>query len=245
MKIKIFRKIFILIVLFLAFSINNSFAENRSIDDIKREMEVLKKDFENSKNDLEKREINEKFNELLILYLDKQWKLIYNDRRLRWPNYDVVWDLKTWDILVFKNKWDDSFSTKFIWWWNHAVIAYDSSTFVDIGSFRIPSAKVHIDEIYARINSWYYDKIALLKMDLSWWQQRSIKNYINSNLLWKEYDDWFNKWTANVLYCSELVWRAHLYSWKYINLDADWWPWVEPSDFIKSTHVKQVIYDSF
>lgn len=110
MKTTIFRKIFILIALFLAFSINNSFAENRSIDDIRREIQVLTKQHENSENDLEKNSINKKISKLMDEFLEKNPKVNkinpYIQPRAWWRIAEWYETLDTWDIIVVK--WPDS-----------------------------------------------------------------------------------------------------------------------------------------
>lgn len=135
MKITIFRKIFILIALFLAFGLNNSFAENRSIDEIKSEIEVLKSEFENSKNDLEKRKINEKIEKLIdeSIKLDKTIEKInpYIQTRAWWRVSEWYETLETWDIIVVK--WPERDKTFiFEWWWTHALMIYDRNTIFEI-----------------------------------------------------------------------------------------------------------------
>lgn len=78
-----------------------------------------------------------------------------------------------------------------------------------------------------------FDKIIIVKMNLSKNEKKEMEEYINNNLLNKPYPyKFFAPFTKNSMktfYCSSLVWRAHISSWKYVDLEyleGDWiiWP---------------------
>lgn len=68
-----------------------------------------------------------------------------------------------------------------------------------------------------------FDKIIIVKMNLNSNQKNAISEYIENNLIWKPYPfKYFAPFTKNSMstfYCSSLVWRAHISSWKYVDLE--------------------------
>lgn len=258
---KFFRKIFILISLFLVFWLNNTFAETKN-DNIRKEIEVLKEEknifYEKNKyfidnwNEKIIKEYYEFDNKIIdLLKKENSWKNIYETRALiRW--HDM---LETWDILVFKYKnppewWD----RKWVWWWIHTVTVYDRNTFVEAPWVWQKSRKIwRISFLDQKIHS----EVAIIKMWLTEKEKESFKEYIDSNLLNKDYPiskwDWkiyvyrvFTsksfKYSMSKFYCSSLVWRAHYSNWKKIDLDWDTSnDWILPIELLLSDYVRDKI----
>lgn len=246
MKTTIFRKLIIFIALFLSFGLNNSFAENRSIDEIKSEIEILTKQHENSENDLEKNFINEKISKLMDEFLEKNPKVNkinpYIQSRAWWRVSEWYETLETWDIIVVK--WPERNSWWAKWWWTHALIIYDRNTVFEIRDVGYKSDKYHISRIRDMIISWNYKEFAVLKMWLTYSEKEDMKNYITKNLMQKDYDyppyD-LSSYSKDVYYCSSLVWKAHIKSWKKIDLDYDWFV-TYPQDLILSNKYNSINY---
>lgn len=87
---------------------------------------------------------------------------------------------------------------------------YDSNTILEIYWFWTLSDKFDKDVMMSRLWNYYW-KVAVIKMWLNWTQSTDMKNYIDNNLLWINYDLPWVPWTT---YCSKLVWTACKYSWK-------------------------------
>lgn len=75
-------------------------------------------------------------------------------------------------------------------------------------------------------------------MWLNYNQKDDMKKYISKNLLWKLYSP---VPFYDTYYCSSLVWKAHLKSWKKIDLDYDWWI-TYPQDLILSNKYNSINY---
>lgn len=69
-------------------------------------------------------------------------------------------------------------------------------------------------------------------------QADDMKKYIDKNLLEITYNF---PWIPYTTYCSKLVWEAHRYSWKKINLDDDYWI-VWPYQLLRSNNVWRIEY---
>lgn len=94
-----------------------------------------------------------------------------------------------------------------------------------------------MERVRDMIRSWNYSEFMILKMWLDSKEQNEIKKYIDKNMLGKTYKI-TTRVTNETFYCSSLVWWAHRYSWKKIDLDSDWWFIVDPADLIFSSYVK-------
>lgn len=251
---KIFRKIFILISLFLVFWLNNTFAETRSIEDIKKEIEILKIDFENTLDIKEKEKINIKIWSLVDEFLNisdnvKTIYPLYSFRAYDTCSSNVVYiegwctqwynTLETWDIIVVKSSnpswWSNNHK---VWWWDHAFMIYDNNYILEIKWFWYKSSKYKISDLESRIKNNDYKEIALVRMWLTNSEKNDMKSYINKKLLNKPYlfPSPSNSWAY---YCSSLVWKAHKYSGKKIDLDDDW-KIVYPIDLITSSNIWEV-----
>lgn len=99
---------------------------------------------------------------------------------------------------------------------------YDSNTIVEAPKYWEKSRKINLND-YLKENSHNFKKVFIIDMKLSNYQKNNLKNYINNNLVWKPYPQPYNlhssKYSMNTFYCSSLVWRWHLSSWRYVNLD--------------------------
>lgn len=252
----VFRKIFILIAIILAFGLNLSYADNRSVDEIKNEIKILKNEFENSSNDIEKKEINKELSKLVDELLKRKWnvKNIYTKYSER--SYDTCWtwsvnvnntctpwyfSLDTWDIIVVKSSHPDWWADEYkIWWWSHAFMIYDNKTIFEIKWPGYKSSKYSIKDLESRIKNWNYTEVALIRMGLNNYQKNDMKSYIDNNLInkWYFFPAPSSSWRY---YCSSLIWKAHLNSWKKINLDDDWYI-VYPIDLITSSKVGEVLH---
>jgi len=129
--------------------------------------------------------------------------------------------LEAWDILVmnFKNKpWWSYFSN----WWEHAAIVYDDNNVVEAVTYWQNSRKISLQQFFEVYPS-QIDRMIIIKMNLSSSQKTTLKNYIDTKLLWKPYPSNLSlpnsKYSMNTFYCSSLVWRAHYNSWRFLDLD--------------------------
>ena len=246
MRTIFFRKIFILIVLFLPFGFNNSFAENKSIEDIKIEIENLKEEkqsfYEENKNLIEKlddkslnklAEFDNKIIDLDIEIAKKEWRVEYicksnyGARRYVCTNYKWYDSLHTWDILLFYRKkprewWEDK---PWVWWWYHAALVYNNKYVFEATWINYNSKYTKIENL---IEKWWYDKIAVAKMWLSKDEKNDMLNYIprllNKPYSWSSISTFMSrsvKESMEKFYCSSLVWRAHYSSWRYMDVDGD------------------------
>lgn len=246
MRTIFFRKIFILIVLFLPFGFNNSFAENKSIEDIKIEIENLKEEkqsfYEENKNLIEKlddkslnklAEFDNKIIDLDIEIAKKEWRVEYiwkSNYRARCyvcNNYKWYDTLDTWDILLFYRKkprewWEDK---PWVWWWYHAALVYNNKYVFEAPWINYNSKYTKIENL---IEKWWYDKIAVAKMWLSKDEKNDMLNYIprllNKPYSWSSISTFMSrsvKESMEKFYCSSLVWRAHYSSWRYMDVDGD------------------------
>ena len=246
MRTIFFRKIFILIVLFLPFGFNNSFAENKSIEDIKIEIENLKEEkqsfYEENKNLIEKlddkslnklAEFDNKIIDLDIEIAKKEWRVEYiwksnyGARCYVCNNYKWYDSLDTWDILLFYRKkprewWEDK---PWVWWWYHAALVYNNKYVFEAPWINYNSKYTKIENL---IEKWWYDKIAVAKMWLSKDEKNDMLNYIlrllNKPYSWSSISTFMSrsvKESMEKFYCSSLVWRAHYSSWRYMDVDGD------------------------
>lgn len=139
--------------------------------------------------------------------------------------------------MNFKNKpWWSYFSNG----WEHSAIVYDTNI-VEAVNYWQNSRKISLQQFF-EIYSSQIDRMIIIKMNLNNSQKTTIKNYIDTKLLWKPYPSNIallnSKYSMSTFYCSSLVWRAHYNSWRFVDLDEKTTPTiVYPIELIFSDNV--------
>lgn len=131
----------------------------------------------------------------------------------------------------------------FFWWWYHAEVAYDHKTLLDIKWYNDVSTKHPLSYVTDSIRNNEFETIAILKMNFNSSEKESFKSYIDRKLLWKLYSVFpqiASKLQPIAYYCSLLVRKSHVDSWREVDLDYDWWFIVRPVDLILSDHVQEI-----
>lgn len=153
-----------------------------------------------------------------IDFQDFKTNIIYKSNKYSKSSNWVTID--TWDYIVFHYKWSrywNPFNK-----WNHVVIVNWDYLVEAISPWK-NSRKILLSEFFSSDRMKDFDKMIIVNMNLSDKEKENIWKYIDNNLLWKPYPSKyftpFTKYSMSTFYCSSLVWRAHMSSWKYVDLD--------------------------
>lgn len=131
----------------------------------------------------------------------------------------------------------------FTWQYHHAVVIRNGNLYVHAPGIWYTSQ-------YGSAHEFVHDdnliQIILVKPPLTSFQKNNIRTYIANNLLNKPYANVFNgKYDTTKYYCTSLIWRAHISSWAYQNLDGDTSTFLDivyPLDLILPSFVNWHIY---
>lgn len=148
---------------------------------------------------------------------------------------------ETGDIIVFKPKEDYA-----EWWafaghgWQHAAVFHSSSELVEAYAPNTNSRKIKWSDFIANKPFSMFEKVILVKMNLSSSEQSSMKFYQNEFQVGVPYPSvsWipFSKYSTDTFYCASLVWAAHKWSGKKVDLDTVASPaMVWPVDLLNSS----------
>lgn len=129
------------------------------------------------------------------------------------------------DIIVFKPKGDYA-----LWWafagqgWQHAAIFYSGNQIVQALEPGKNSVKMSWSDFANQVPFDRMEKVMLVKMNLSSSEKSNIQFYMDEFQIGVPYPaKWqipFTKYSIDTFYCSSLVWAAHKWSARKVDLDT-------------------------